>query len=83
MAVLKMPSTMKIGCPVLKVRNIYKVLAFYEKNLGLHVSDRYHIDNGKGDLICELDPKHGPSLSNKGPLLILRHDPNAKNAFQN
>jgi len=45
LAVFKMPSTMKIGCPVLRVRNIYKVLAFYEKNLGLYVSTRYHVDD--------------------------------------
>ena len=74
---------MKIGCPVLRVRNIDKVLAFYEKNLGLHVSARYHIDDGKGNLVCELSVKHRSSLSTYGPLLILRHDPSAKDISQN
>jgi hypothetical protein len=69
---------MKIGCPVLRVRNIDKVLAFYKKNLRLHVSTRYHIDDGNGDLVCELKVKHRSSLSTNGPLLIIRHDPNAK-----
>ena len=74
---------MKIGCPVLRVRNIDKVLPFYEKNLRLHVSTRYHIDDGNGDLVYELNVKHRSSLSTNGPLLIIRHDPNAKNASQN
>jgi catechol 2,3-dioxygenase len=83
LVIFKMPSTMKIGCPVLRVRNIDKVLAFYEKNLRMHVSTRYHIDDGNGDLVCELNVKHRSSLSTNGPLLIIRHDPNAKNASQN
>jgi catechol 2,3-dioxygenase len=76
---------MKIGCPVLRVRNIDKVLAFYEKSLGLQVSRRYHSDdgNGNGDLVCELDIKHKSFLSTNGPLLIIQHDPNAKNVSQN
>ena len=78
-----MPSMMKIGCPVLRVRNIEKVLGFYEKSLGLQVSRRYHIDDGNGDLVCELDVKHKSFLSTNGPLLIIQHDPNAKNVSQN
>jgi len=60
-----------------------KVLAFYEKNLGLQVSRRYHIDNGNDDLVCELDVKRKSFLSTNGPLLIIQHDPNAKNVSQN
>jgi catechol 2,3-dioxygenase len=77
-----MPSMMKIGCPVLRVRNIDKVLAFYEKNLGLQVSRRYHSDDGNGILVCELDVKDRSSLSINGPLLIIQHDPKAKNVPQ-
>ena len=73
---------MKIGCPVLRVRNIDKVLAFYEKSLGLRVTRRYRIDDDKGDLVYELDVKHKSSLSINGPLLIIEHDPNAKNVSQ-
>jgi catechol 2,3-dioxygenase len=74
---------MKIGCPVLRVRNIEKVLGFYEKSLGLQVRRRYNIDDGNGDLVCELDVKHKSFLSTNGPLLIIQHDPNAKNVSQN
>ncbi|MDP9289315.1 MAG: VOC family protein, partial [Thermoproteota archaeon] len=83
MVVFKMPSMMKIGCPVLRVRNIEKVLGFYEKSLGLQVRRRYNIDDGNGDLVCELDVKHKSFLSTNGPLLIIQHDPNAKNVSQN
>src|SRR5438105_1739110 len=77
-----MPSMMKIGCPALRVRNIDKALAFYEKSLGLQVSRRYNMDDGNGDLVCELDVKHKSSLSINGPLQIIEHDPNAKNVSQ-
>jgi catechol 2,3-dioxygenase len=78
-----MPSTMKIGSPVLRVKNIDKVLNFYEKNLGLRVSRMYHTNDGNGGLVCEVDVKHRSSISTNGPLLILQHDPNAKNVSQN
>jgi catechol 2,3-dioxygenase len=74
---------MKIGCPVLRVRNIDKVLAFYEKSLELQVSRRFHMHDGNGDLVYELDVKHRSSLSVNGPLLIIQHDPNAKSVSQN
>lgn len=83
MVVSKMPNMMKIGCPVLRVRNIDKVLAFYEKILGLQVSRRYHTDDGNGDLVYDLDVKHRSPLSINGPLLIIQHDPNAKSVPQN
>jgi catechol 2,3-dioxygenase len=73
---------MKIGCPALRVRNIDKVLAFYENSLELQVSRRYHMDDGNADLVYELDVKHKSSLSINGPLLIIQHDPNAKNVSQ-
>jgi catechol 2,3-dioxygenase len=74
---------MKIGCPALRVRNIDKALAFYEKSLGLQVSRRYNMDDGNGDLVCELDVKHRSSIPVNGPLLIIQHDPNAKSVSQN
>jgi catechol 2,3-dioxygenase-like lactoylglutathione lyase family enzyme len=66
-----MPTMMKIGCPLLRVRNIDKVLTFYEKSLGLQVARRYRIDGGNGNLCYELDVKHRSSLSVNDPLLII------------
>jgi catechol-2,3-dioxygenase len=37
----KIPASMKVGAPVLRVRNVDIVLAFYENNLGLQVKKRY------------------------------------------
>lgn len=49
----------------------------------MQVRRRYQIDDSNGDLVCELDVKHKSSLSANGPLLIIQHDPNAKNVSQN
>jgi catechol 2,3-dioxygenase len=75
----KIPETMKLGAPVLRVRNIDTVLAFYENNLGLQVNKRYQSNEdggGSGNLIYELDFKQRES-STQEPLLILNHDPDA------
>jgi catechol 2,3-dioxygenase len=73
---------MKVRYPVLRVRNIDKVLRFYEKGLGLHVNKRYQDGNeDDGNLVYELGFKQ-KFLSSDKPILILRHDPNAKNAPQ-
>ena len=56
----KIPESMKVGAPVLRVRNIDTVLGFYENNLGLQVNKRYRSnedeENGGdgGNLIYEL-----------------------------
>jgi catechol 2,3-dioxygenase len=69
---------MKVSSPVLRVRNIDKILAFYEKTLGLQVKRRYQDDND-GNAVYELGSVQidYPEES----LLQLHHDPNAKNAF--
>jgi catechol 2,3-dioxygenase len=57
-------------------------LRFYEKGLGLHVNKRYQDGNeDDGNLVYELGFKQ-KFLSSDKPILILRHDPNAKNAPQ-
>jgi catechol 2,3-dioxygenase len=68
---------MKLGSPVLRVRNIDKILAFYEKKLGLQVKRR-HQDDDDGYAVYELGFMQidHPEES----LLQLHHDPNAKNA---
>ena len=73
-----MLSSMKVGSPVLRVRNIDKILAFYEKKLGLQVKRR-HQDDNDGYAVYELGfvQIDYPEES----LLQLHHDPNAKNPF--
>ena len=68
---------MKVGSPVLRVRNIDKILAFYEKKLGLQVKGR-HQDDNDGYAVYELGFMQidHPEES----FLQLHHDPNAKNA---
>jgi catechol 2,3-dioxygenase len=72
---------MRIGSPVLRVKNIDRILRFYEERLGLQMNRRYQVgdDDGGGDnLVCEVGSKQ-KSMSNES-ILILHHDPNAKNA---
>jgi catechol 2,3-dioxygenase-like lactoylglutathione lyase family enzyme len=48
----KMHSGMSIGSPVLRIKNIDKLLRFYEERLGLHVNRRYQDgedNDGGGD----------------------------------
>jgi catechol 2,3-dioxygenase len=76
----KIPESMKVGVPVLRVRNVDTVLGFYENNLGLQVNKRYRSNEedggGSGNLIYELGFKQNES-STQEPLLILNHDPGA------
>jgi catechol 2,3-dioxygenase len=77
-----MHSDMKVGSPVLRVKNIDKVLAFYERDLGLQVNKKYQNDNN-GNPVYELGFKDDVSFSGNEsplPLLILQYDPNVKNA---
>lgn len=73
-----MPNSMKIGSPLLRVKNIVKVLGFYGRHLGLHVNKKYQNDDD--NFVYELGIKHLSSSAEKPSLLILQHDPNAKNA---
>jgi catechol 2,3-dioxygenase len=68
---------MRVGTPVLRVKNIDKVLAFYER-VGLQVNRKY--PNKNGDLVYELRFKRDLYNTNKStPLLKIHFDPNAKN----
>lgn len=67
---------MRIGSPVLRVKNIDKVSAFYER-VGLQVNRRYQ--NVKGNQLYELGSKLGTHHVDKLPLVILLYDPDAKN----
>lgn len=79
----KIPESMKVGAPVLRVRNIDTVLGFYENNLGLQVNKRYRSNEDEedggddgGNLTYELGFNQKES-STQEPLLILIHDPAA------
>ncbi|MGI0017959.1 MAG: VOC family protein [Nitrosotalea sp.] len=72
---IKMPSGMTIGPPTLRVKNIQKQLEFYKNNLGLQINRTFRDpDNHE---VIELG-FGGKFLECKESLLILKHDPNAK-----
>ena len=77
----KMHSGMTIGDPVLRIRDIEKVLTFYEKSIELQVIKKYeaHGDYNGNNLIYEIGLK---SANSNQRLLTLHHDPNAKVASQ-
>jgi catechol 2,3-dioxygenase len=73
---------MTIGNPVLRIRDIDRILTFYEKTVGLQVIKRYSAydyDDDSDDLIYEIGLK---SANSNQRLLTLHHDPNAKVASQ-
>jgi catechol 2,3-dioxygenase len=88
MTTYKMPDAMMVGSIALRVKDIEKVLTFYERNLGLQVCRRYNVHPGigihrDGDDACyaiyELGFKGKNNYSSPiDPLLILKHDPDAK-----
>jgi len=78
---------MRVGPPVLRVRNIDTAMAFYENSLGLQVNRRNPGVDDNGNSIYELgffkhnnisSSSSSSSFSSYEPLLILKHDPNAK-----
>lgn len=71
-----MHSIKKVGSPVLRVRDINKIVMFYETKLGLQIKRRHQDDYGNA--IYELGFVHIDYP--EGSLLQLHHDPNAKNA---
>lgn len=75
-----MPADITIGPPTLRVKNLQMQLSFYENNLGLQVNRRYHADD---DLQVVGIGFRGKFKDYKEPLLILKHDPNAKETPHN
>jgi catechol 2,3-dioxygenase len=76
----KIHSGVNVGSPILRVMNIDKILAFYQSGLGLQVNNKYQIhDKDAGNLVYEIGFKY---MYSDKPLLLLHHDPNAKNAPQ-
>ena len=71
-----MDSIKRVGSPVLRVRDIDKIVAFYETKLGLQVKRRHQ--DGYGNAVYELGFVHIDYPEDS--LLQLHHDPNAKNA---
>jgi catechol 2,3-dioxygenase len=71
-----MHSIKKVGSPVLRIRDIDKIVMFYETKLGLQVKRRHQDDYGNA--VYELGFEHIDYPEDS--LLQLYHDPNAKNA---
>src|SRR5436309_13939010 len=72
-----MPDSIKIGCPVIRIKDIDKVLAFYE-GIGLKVIRK--CQSGRGNVLYELGFKRAVYHADKPrPLVILYYYPNAKN----
>jgi catechol 2,3-dioxygenase len=76
------PSNMRIGYPVLRVKDIDRVLGFYEGNLGLQIIRTSNINGDKRPVFYELGSRR-ESTDTSDPLVILQHDLNAKMALQN
>ena len=76
-----MHDNMKIGSIVLRVKKIKRVLDFYQKYFGLQLNNKKHrYDNNNS--AYGLNFEHLTSSdTTMSPLLILHHDPNARNAF--
>jgi catechol 2,3-dioxygenase len=77
---IKMPTSMKIGPPTLRVKNLQKELSFYETTLGLQTNQKYVTDDNLETV--DLGFK-GLSEAYTEPLLILKHDPYAKQTMNN
>jgi catechol 2,3-dioxygenase len=74
-------SSMQVGPPTLRVRDLRKELLFYEGQLGLRVLRRFNDETETGNLeLIELGFKKYPSGEDKSPLLTLKHDPDARDA---
>ena len=69
-------SSIRIGPPLLLVKDFDKVLNFYERYLDLQLVKEYPVQRGKR--LYELYFRHDSPSSNNRPLLILQHDPDAR-----
>lgn len=71
---------MEIGSPVIRVRDIEKVSAFYER-VGLQLNKKYQDDDNKS--MYEFGTLDKLSATGRQALVVLKHDPEAKNASPN
>lgn len=69
-------SSIKIGNPLLVVKDFDKVLNFYERHLDLQSVKKHHVRHG--NRMYELYFKHDSLSSNNLPLILLQHDPDAR-----
>ncbi len=70
----RMHDGMRLGAPTLRVRNLEKVLSFYETNLGLKTNRNYQ-DSSDSLRTLELGFKTNPN--DPETILVLKHDPKA------
>ena len=89
MAIYKIPDNMRVGPPVLRVRNLTQPMAFYENSLGLQVNRSYKADRHGGNYYDDdvvVNPIYEEYVLRNTtsillPLratLILKHNPNAR-----
>src|SRR2546427_10470223 len=69
----KMPASMQLGPPTIRISSLQRALSFYEENMRLEVKGQ-HQDNEDG-----LDRVGLGFHASKEPLLLLKHRPNAHN----
>jgi catechol 2,3-dioxygenase len=69
-------SSIKIGPPLILVKDFDKVLNFYERYLDLQLVKKYPVQ--RGNRLYELYFRHDSPSSNNLPLLLLQHDPDAR-----
>src|SRR5579875_4102094 len=74
----EIPDETRMGPPTLKVKDLDKMLSFYEGTFGLLVNSK-RAERSSGLEVFELGVKEGSS----GPLLILKHDSNAEQPPRN
>ena len=76
----KMPADMRIGPPILRVKDLEGELSFYEKDLGLQVNRKYRTEADIETIELGFNGKFKGSVE---PLLVLKHDPDAKQTHHN
>ena len=74
----EIPDETRMGPPTLKVKDLDKMLSFYEGTFGLLVNSK-RAERSSGLEVFELGVKEG----SPGPLLILKHDSNAEQPPRN
>ena len=75
-----MPADMRIGPPILRVKDLAKELSFYEQEMGLQVNRKYRTDV---DIEAVELGFNGKFKEYGEPLLVLKHDPDAKQTRHN
>lgn len=77
---VRLPSGTEMGPPTLRVKDLHKQLRFYENGLGLQVNCRHQTDDNLETVDLGFKGKFSDF---REPLLVLKHDPDAKQTSYN